>query len=286
MIRFLFVLLLSAFGWAQAAAPKPTANLNDSDNARKARALLEQAVQALGGQAYLTYQNKNEQGRYYPLYHGRTSTLGIPYSYYVQYPDKDRFEVLAEKDIHVIPGTIDIGGIKSKKSVMVLIHNGMKGYETTYKGTAAQDPEDLANYLRRRQHSLEWVFRKWISDPGVALFSDGVAIVDGKAADQVSLLNSQNDAVTVYLDQNTHLPIKTSYSWRDPEDKQRNVEEEVYDNYRPMQGILTPHSVVRNFNGEMSQQRFVYEVKYNQPIPDSMFDATITYDAKQGPRKR
>jgi hypothetical protein len=286
MIRFLFVLLLSAFGWAQAAAPKPTANLNDSDNARKARALLEQAVQALGGQAYLTYQNKNEQGRYYPLYHGRTSTLGIPYSYYVQYPDKDRFEVLAEKDIHVIPGTIDIGGIKSKKSVMVLIHNGMKGYETTYKGTAAQDPEDLANYLRRRQHSLEWVFRKWISDPGVALFSDGVAIVDGKAADQVSLLNSQNDAVTVYLDQNTHLPIKTSYSWRDPEDKQRNVEEEVYDNYRPMQGILTPHSVVRNFNGEMSQQRFVYEVKYNLPIPDLMFEATITYDAKQGPRKR
>ena len=286
MNRFLFVLLLSALGWAQAAAPKPVANLNDSDNAHKARALLDQAIQALGGQAYLTYQNKNEQGRYYPLYHGRTSTLGIPYSYYVQYPDKDRFEVLAEKDIHVIPGTIDIGGIKSKKSVSVLIHNGMKGYETTYKGTAAQDPEDLANYLRRRQHSLEWVFRKWISDPGVALFSDGVAIVDGKAADQVSLLNSQNDAVTVYLDQNTHLPIKTSYSWRDPEDKQRNVEEEVYDNYRPMQGILTPHSVVRNFNGEMSQQRFVYEVKYNQPIPDSMFEATITYDAKQGPRKR
>jgi len=286
MNRFLFVLLLSALGWAQAAAPKPVANLNDSDNAHKARALLDQAIQALGGQAYLTYQNKNEQGRYYPLYHGRTSTLGIPYSYYVQYPDKDRFEVLAEKDIHVIPGTIDIGGIKSKKSVSVLIHNGMKGYETTYKGTAAQDPEDLANYLRRRQHSLEWVFRKWISDPGVALFSDGVAIVDGKAADQVSLLNSQNDAVTVYLDQNTHLPIKSSYSWRDPEDKQRNVEEEVYDNYRPMQGILTPHSVVRNFNGEMSQQRFVYEVKYNQPIPDSMFEATITYDAKQGPRKR
>src|ERR1700739_1283682 len=159
MHRFFVVLLFSALGCAQTAAPKPTLNLNDSDNAHKARAMLDQAVQALGGNAYLTYQNRFEYGRYYPLYHGRTSTLGIPYNYYVQYPDKDRFELLAEKDIHVIPGTIDIGGIKSKKSVVVLIHNGMKGYETTYKGTAPQDPEQLDNYLRRRQHSLDWVFR-------------------------------------------------------------------------------------------------------------------------------
>jgi hypothetical protein len=36
----------------------------------------------------------------------------------------------------------------------------------------------------------------------------------------------------------------------------------------------------------MSQQRFVYQVKYDEPIPDSMFEAAITYDAKQGPRKR
>jgi len=286
MSRFAIILLLSALVWGQVTAPKPVVNLNDSDNARKARALLDQTIQALGGQAYLTYQNKGEQGRYYPLYHGRTSTLGIPYSYYVQYPDKDRFEVLAEKDIHVIPGTIDIGGIKSKKSVSVLIHNGMKGYETTYKGTTAQDPEDLASYLRRRQHSLEWVFRKWISDPGVALFSDGVAIVDGKAADQVSLLNSQDDAVTVYLDQNTHLPIKTSFSWRDPTDKQKNTEEEIYDLYKPVDDVMTPHSITRKFNGEMSLQRFINTIKYNLQLPESAFEARVNYDPKQGPQKR
>jgi len=286
MKNFLFVVLLYGLGWAQAAAPKPAVSLNDSDNARKARALLDQAVQVLGGQAYLSYQNRLEEGRYYPLYHGRTSTLGIPYNYYVQYPDKDRFEVLAEKDIHVIPGTIDIGGIKSKKSVMVLVHNGLKGYETTYKGTAAQDPEDLANYLRRRQHSLEWVFRKWSNDPSVALFSEGVAVVDAKTADQVSLLNSQNDAVTVYLDQNTHLPIKTTYSWRDPTDKQRNTEEEIYDLYKPVAGIMTPHSITRNFNGEMSMQRFINTVRYNLQLPETTFEAKVNYDPKQGPQKR
>jgi len=279
------ILLLSALAFAQAAPAKPPVSLNDSENARKARALLDQALQALGGDAFLNYTNRVEEGRYYPLYHGRTDSTGIPYNYYVQYPDKDRFEVLGEKDIHIIPGTIDIGGVHSKKSVIVLIHNGQMGYETTFKGTAAQEKEDLDNYLRRRPHSLEWIFRKWAKDSTVALFYEGVTNVDAKIADQVSLLSSQNDSVTIYLDQGTHLPLKTSYSWRDPTDKQRNVEEEVFDNYKPVAGIMTAHSITRKFNGEMSQQRFINTAHYNLNLPDSMFDATVNYDSKLGQKK-
>lgn len=285
MHRFLAILLLSAVSWGQAPAPKPAVSLNDSDNARKARAVLDQAIQAFGGQAYLTYENKGEEGRSYPLYHGRTNSPGVPYHYYQQYPDKDRFEVLHLQAYHFF--IFDVNNVQIKdKSDIVLIHNGLKGYETTYKGTAAQDPDDLAAYIRRRQHSLESVFRKWISDPGVALFYDGVAVVEGKAADRVSLLNSQNDSVTVYLEQNTHLPIKASYSWRDPQDKQKNTEDEIYDNYKPVQGIETPHSVTRYFNGEMSHQRFINTASYNLKLPDSMFEATVTYDPKQAPKKR
>jgi hypothetical protein len=285
-MRPLFIiLLLLGLTWAQTPAAKPAPNLNDSDNARKARTLLDQALQALGGEAYLTYQNKAEEGRYYPLYHGRTNTSGLGYNYYVEYPEKDRFEVLDTKAIHVIPGAIDIGGLKSKKTVVVVTHNGLKGYETTYKGTAPQDKEELTNYLRRRPHSLEWIFRKWMKDPKVALFYEGVTNVDAKPADQVSLLNSQNDSVTLYLDQTTHLPLKTSYSWRDPSDKQRNTEAEIYDNYKSVEGIMTPHAITRFFNGDMSQQRFINTVHYNLKLPDSMFEATVTYDPTS-PQKR
>ncbi len=297
MNRFLVIVLLSGLAFAQAGeAPPPRApltgqppgpiNMNDSDNARQARAVLEKTIEALGGQPYLTYENRIEEGRYYPLYHGRTNSTGIPYRYYVEYPERDRFEVLRLKDIHIIPGQIDIGGVKSAKSDLVLIHNGDKGYEVTYKGTAAQEPEDLQNYLRRRQHSLEWIFRKWIRDPNVALFYDGAAVVDGKVTEGVTLLNSQNDSVSVFLDQNTHYPIKISYSWRDPKDKQKNVEEEIYDSYKLVQGIWTPHSVTRYFNGETSQQRFISTASYNLKLPDSMFEAAVTYDPKVPLKKR
>ncbi len=293
MYRILAISLLCTLGAAQTpptpAHPAPASsavNLNDSDNARKARAILDQTIETLGGDWYLTYQNKEETGRYYPLYHGRTNSTGIPYNYYIEYPDKDRFEVLRLKDIHVIPGQIDIGGVKSKKVDLVLIHNGDKGYETTYKGTSAQEPEDLQNYLRRREHSLEWIFRKWIRDPNVAWFYDGQSVVDGKECEGVTLLNSQNDSVSVYLDMNTHYPVKISYSWRDPKDKQKNVEDEVYDNYKLVQGIWTAHSITRYYNGETSQQRFINTASYGQKLPDSLFEAAVTYDPKVPLKKR
>ena len=284
------LLLLSALAYAQTEmqppprenlppAPKTAINLNDTESAHKARALLDQAIEALGGQAYLTYKNRSESGRYYPLFHGRTESTGILYNYYLEYPDKDRFEVIATKDIHVIPGTIDIGGVKSgHKFDLVLIHNGDQGYEISYKGTAAQDKLELEKYLRRRRHSLEWIFRQWITDPTVALFYDGLDIVDSKPTEGVTLLNSHDDSVNVWLDENTHYPIKISYSWRDPKDRQKNTEEEVYDHYKPEDGIMTPHSITRYFNGETSQQRFINTAKYNLDLPGKMFDANVTYD--------
>jgi len=269
------------------AEPKSVVNLNNSESARKARALLDQTIQALGGQPYLTFESRSESGRYYPLYHGRTNSTGLPYNYYLKYPDKDRFEVIHLKSIHVLPGTIDIGSVKTTNQFdIVLIHNGDKGYETTYKGTAPQDKIDLESYLRRRQHSPEWVFRKWLNDATVALFYDGLDVVDSKPTEGVTLLNSHDDSVTVWIDQITRYPIKISYSWRDPKDQQKNVEEEIYDSYKPEQGIMTPHSITRFFNGEMSQQRFITTAKYNLDLPDTLFEASVTYDPTAPPEKR
>lgn len=292
----LSLLLLTALTYAQTGTepparaplppePKAPVNLNDSESAHKARALLDQTIESLGGQPYLTFESRSETGRYYPLYHGRTNSTGIPYNYYLKYPDKDRFEVIALKDIHVIPGTIDIGGVKGRKADLILIHNGNQGYEITYKGTAAQDKLDLQNYLRRREHSPEWVFRKWLTDPTVALFYDGLDVVDSKPTEGITMLNSRNDSVKVWLDQYTHYPIKISYSWRDLQDKQMNTEEEIYDNYKPEDGIMTPHSLTRYFNGEMSQQRFITKARYNMHLPDKLFDANVTYDPMAPPKK-
>lgn len=271
------VVLALLVGAAAAQTPIPTPQ--QDENARKARELLDKSIAALGGQAFLTYQSKSVEGRYYTFFHGQSKSVGIAYGAHSKYPDKDRLEVLHLKNYHILLWTV--GNIPTKdKSDIVVIHNGSKAYEITFKGTAAENPKDTANFLRRRLHSLDWVYRKWITDPGVALFYEGTAIAGGKPADKVTILNPQNDSVTLFLDQATNLPIKKTYSWRDAVDKFRNVEEEVYDGYKQVQGITTPHSITRYFNDEMSYQTFLTLVTYNQNVPDALFDATVTYEQK------
>ena len=89
----------------------------------------------------------------------------------------------------------------------------------------------------------------------------------------------------VYFDLETHLPIKKTYSWRDPIDKERNVEEEIFDNYRPIQGVMTNYGFTRYFNGDMQTQRFLSAAHYNQSLDESMFDPNSHYNPNK-PGKR
>ena len=201
----------------------------DQENARHARALIDQALQALGGQAYLSIHNMEQEGRTYSFYHGRPTSNGVLFWRFVEYPDKERIEVTKERDV-------------------AYVYNGDKGYEVTYKGSHAMEKKDLDDYLRRRRFSLETLLRVWINDPKVALFYDGNALAGNLPAEQVTLINSKDEAVHLFFDIETHLPIKKSYTWRDPVDKERNFEEEIYDNFRLVQGVhdtLRIHSLLQ-----------------------------------------
>jgi hypothetical protein len=262
----------SAYTGAQTAAPtrpspgSPAAPVAQ-ENATRARALIEQAIQALGGQAYLDIQDMSQQGRTYSFHRGEATSAGVLFWRFVKFPDKERVEVTKQRDV-------------------AYVYNGDKGYEITFKGTAGLESKLLADYLRRRDHSLEWVLRRWIHEPGIALFYDGPAVAADKPADQVSVLNSQNDGVTLYFDSTTHLPVKKVFTWRDPTDNLRNTEEEIYDAYRPTQGIMTAYSITRFYNGEMSNQRFLNTVTYNNGLNESMFAAKTTYEPDTLPEKK
>ncbi len=102
---------------------------------------------------------------------------------------------------------------------------------------------------------------------------------------QVTLINSQNESVTLAFDADTHLPVKKSFAWRDPVDKQKNLEEEVYENYRPISGIMAPYNVTRYFNDDMTSQRFLNSVTINVGLDPAMFDPNSGYNPNK-PTKR
>jgi hypothetical protein len=263
MKLFLAILLLAATALAQTEMAPPSQSIPvDQENARRAKAVLDQTIKALGGSAYMNIKDISQEGRTFSFYHGRPSSLGVVFWRFYKFPDKDRIELTKQRDV-------------------IYVYQGDKGYEVTFKGPHPQDPKDLTDYLRRRHFSLDWVLRKWLLEPGIALFYEGQTVAEEKPVEQVTVMNAHNEGVTLYVGIDDHLPVKKTFSWRDTTDKERNIEDEVYDNYRDVQGIMTPHTVTRFYNGDMSSQRFITKVGYNQGTSDSQFDAA----APSQPRK-
>jgi hypothetical protein len=246
---------------AAKASPSPAIALDQEavQNSDKAKAIIEQGIQALGGQIYLTIRDREQQGRGYGFHHGNPTGGGGPFWSFSQFPDKERVEFTKERDI-------------------AQVFVGDKGYEITFKGPHPVEQKDLDDYLRRRRFSLERVLRLWVNDPGVVMLFEGNAIAAQHPAYQVTLVNAQNESVTLYFDTDSHLPIKKSFEWRDPVDKQKNLEEEVYDNYRQVSGIMAPYNVTRYFNGDMSNQRYLNTVTINQGLDPAMFDPNSGYN--------
>jgi hypothetical protein len=226
--------------------------------AAKARQLLDGMVAALGGEAWLSYQTLSQQGRSYNFYHGKPVSEGVLFWRFFQYPDKERRELTKQRDV-------------------VYIYSGDKGYEKTYKGTAADEDKTVEEVVRRSRHSLEVVVREWLKDPATVLFYDGQSVADQQLVDVVTLLSKDNDQVSIGIDAHTHLPISKRYSWRDP-DKYKVEDETIYGNYRKVQGIQTPFTITNKRDGEMTGQSFLSHAEYNSTFVSGFFDATITYN--------
>ncbi|HUK74033.1 MAG TPA: hypothetical protein VLV47_01000 [Candidatus Bathyarchaeia archaeon] len=272
VLLFAVSLTASAFAQSASAAPSnwPTAQFAASKDpsVHKAYEVLNQMLRALGGDDWLNVQTMTSEGRAYSFYHGQPNSSSILFWRFWQWPDKDRLELTKKRDI-----------------IELLI--GDQGYETTYKGTSTQDPKEVEQSLRRRAHSLEWVVRKWLPGQGTMILYSGTAMVERNLADQVTVLNAQNDSVTISVDSTTHLPVKVSYSWRDPVDRQFDDGATVYGNYKLIQGVQTPYSVVQYRNDEMSAQRFLTSATYNVPLEPTLFEpkGTVYNPEKQSSKK-
>jgi hypothetical protein len=245
------------------AAPAPP----EDNNTRKAKELIQQAIQALGGQAYLNVRDREQNGRGYALHHGQQTGEGVLFWSFSEFPDKERIELTPERDV-------------------AELFVGNKGYEITYKGVHPMEQKDLDEYLRFRHFSLDTVLRAWVNEPGMMFLFEGSAIAAQHPALAVTLINVKDESVTLYFDADTHLPIKKSFTWRDPVDRQKNLEEEVYDNYKLVSGVMAAFNVTRYFNGDMSRQRFYFSVTINQGLNPAMFDPNSGYDPNKKPGKR
>ena len=247
-LAFVLLALLAPLA-ARSQAPDDAA----AKNARQARQALDLMVQALGGQAWLDIKNFMRQGRVAAFYQGNPE-LGTEETFeFHQWPDRDRVEVTKHRDV-------------------VEFFLGRQGWEVTYRGKKPLDKDIVDDFLRRRDHSIETAVKVWLKDPNTILIYEGQRMAERHLAEQVTLISPQNEAVTVLMDVQTHLPLQRIFQWRDPVYHDKNTDTEEYDDYHTIDGLPTPFTITRLKNGDTVRQYYVTHMTYNQNLTADFWD--------------
>jgi hypothetical protein len=254
--------LPSAEPGAQASAASQT---SASPLADKGRALLDQMVKALGGDAWLNREDWVFEGREATFYKGQPHE-GAPEfeEYYRGNPFGERVIIISHYGFPIATDHKDLAEVWTKDD----------GFEVSYKGVKELPKKLVEDYQRRRRHSLEVVVEDWLKQPGVLVTYEGSGMVERRLGEQISVLTATNDAVTIELDEATHLPLRISFEWRDPVYNDLNKDALEFDDYHSIEGIMTPFAITRLRNGEMTGQRFLTKASYNAKLPADLFDPT------------
>jgi hypothetical protein len=222
-------------------------------NTAKARAALDAMVKAMGGDAWLNMKNVEREGHIAAFHRGDPDPGTTLFFDYHQWPDHDRVEYTKHRDV-------------------VQFYIARKGTEVTYRGAKPLPQEQVDDFLRRRDHSIELAVKVWLKDPNTILVYEGQRMAERHMAEQVTMISPENEAITIQMDVQTHLPLTRTFKWRDPLYKDLNTDVEEYADYHDIEGLPTAYSITRMHNGEMARQVFIDKVHYNQDLGSDFWD--------------
>jgi len=253
-------------GEMKSASPESRPGETEEQHGRR---LLDEMVEALGGNAWLEKKTSYSEGQVAAFFRGQPTGSVVRFVQYKRFatpasPELTRTEYLTVRGV-IMPGM--------KKDVAHL-WTADNGYEVTYKGQVALPSAQVADFMRKRAHSIEEVMRSWVKQKDVVILYEGIGMRDRHAVDKVSILGANNDAVEIELDQDTHLPLQRSFEWRNEQFKDHDIDEEVYGDWRYFQGVATPMNMTTYRNGDMVSQTFYTKVRFNDPMSDDLWDRT------------
>ena len=168
----------------------------------------------------------------------------------------------------------------TKERDIVQLFVGDTAYEVTYRGSSLLNPQKDDNVrlaLQRRHFALDLVLREWLNAPGTILLDEGPTMAENRMAEKITIINKDNQAVSILVSQDTNLPVEKIFTSRDPQTRDKDEEIEIYDNWKKVQGINTPYNTTIMRNGAMVRESFVNSVSYNVHPPETYFTPKLIH---------
>lgn len=253
---FIGILLLST-PEAQAQGDKSTLTpvvTVPTENDKKAEQIVERAVKALGGDAYLNVRSLTARG-YFTQFKEGMSGLPLTFVDYVIYPDRERTEFKGGGVRVIQTNTGDTGWLYD-------------GQAKTLQDMSREQVEDFRFAIRT---NIDYLLRGFWRKEGAKLSYVGRREA-GLARRNETIRLTYRDGLQVEYEFGAQdgMPSKVLYKRKSKEGAE-TAEEDRFAQFVSIEGVMMPF-IIDHFRAGAQSSRINYEaVEINRPISDSLF---------------
>jgi hypothetical protein len=225
----------------------------------RGKRVVNEALDALGGQAFLNMEDRVEFGRAYSFYREQISGLSVA-RIYTRY-------------LAPVPGKIALRERqafgKDQSSAVLFTDSG--AFEITFRGARPLEDLRYQNYLDSTLRNIFYILRQRLHEPGIQLYSQGADVFENLPVEIVDITDADDRTVTVYFSQSTKLPVRQIFKRRNPEYKDFDQEVSLFAKYRDVGGVKWPFDIRRDRNGEKIYEMYSDSVEINKNLKDDLF---------------
>jgi len=251
-------LVLLACGLAGGAGAAETAQ-------ERGKRVVDEALKALGGDAFLHMQDRVESGRAYSFYRGQLSGLSVAkiYSRYLARPEPPASGKIWVRER-------DAFG-KQEEDNYIFREDG-SAWEITFRGAEPLADQRIANFKDSMLRNVLYILRQRLGEPGLTFYSLGSDFWENRPVEIVEITDGDNQTVTVYFDRLNKLPVRQTFKRKNPEYKDFDTETTLFAKYRDIGGgVQWPFDIRRDRNGEKIFEMYSESVEINKDLKDSLF---------------
>jgi hypothetical protein len=248
--------------WVLLASMAPASFAAETAEQRGKR-VVQEALQALGGDAFLSMQDRVESGRAYSFYRQQLSGLSLAkiYTRYLTASGKPGQLAVRERESF---------GKEGSEGSVLLTEEG--GWEITYRGARPLEDQRYNSYKDSTLRNIFYILRQRLKEPGLSLYSQGSDFYENRPVEIVDITDAANKTVTVYFDQMSKLPVRQIFKRRNEQFKDFDTEVTIWAKYRDVGGgVKWPFDIRRERNGEKIFEMYSDSVEVNQNLTDDRF---------------
>ena len=267
-IWLMAALLLAPLG---TCAQNPDTIAPEESEAR-AKKILNQLVQAMGGPAYLGMKERQCDGRRAVIGHNGALAGFVQFKDTWEFPDKNRTDYIAHSRNTLLGYIIGVQDLDLTRGGLVIqVFNGEQGWSMD-RGGVSDIPEDsLAEFQAAVKRSPENLLRSGLKNPELGLRWGGHDTVDLREVDWVEISDREDRTYRLAVDRNTHLLIRSVVRLKDENTREEREDISIYTNYLQKNGVQIPMQVTRERDGRRVAQVFYDACQVNPTLPADFF---------------